>query len=595
LVAGLLLGAGTLPAHAQSAPSPARPEALSADDSEALHTGMLEVRQLERSGDRAGAIRRGEELLKQFPANRRVEDVLISLYRLDRRDEPMMALLRARCSRDPDDMDSVRDLASLLLARGETNDAQRALEKFVAANPRDEARYRMSAGLLASRDQQDAAIQIYRQGRQAIGAESLFAAELAQLEADRGDYGAAIAEYLLLAADPDRRARVWREISALLDRAEDSEKVLQRIEEMRRSHPRSAPIQDVAAMAALQMGHYPEALNAVRDADKWAGDRGELLLDFGRAALAGEPDSLPPARVRAGIEALQLLPERHPDSNLIPDATRMGAEGMVAVARALPEGGERTNLLRQAVAFIDANVPRMSPPQAAEPSLALKGLILFEDLGQPEAALGVFQSVADAQKRRGEPDQLLRVQMALCHAALGHLDQARAALETLVASDSTEADNPFENKAPSERAAARRLVARPLLPGEMDLIGGQYDKARDGFAALAEQAPEDRLANDCLDLALTLNESAGDDQKGAAALRCVPAGAAPARSQGGAQRARDAGAREPAVRARAGGALRSRRVARRDTRIRAGPPTLRSGLHGASEASAGGARPRSER
>jgi hypothetical protein len=44
----------------------------------------------------------------------------------------------------------------------------------------------------------------------------------------------------------------------------------------------------------------------------------------------------------------------------------------------------------------------------------------------------------------------------------------------------------------------------------MELLGGHYDKARDGFAALAEEAPEDRLANDCLDLALTLNETADD-------------------------------------------------------------------------------------
>ena len=41
---------------------------------------------------------------------------------------------------------------------------------------------------------------------------------------------------------------------------------------------------------------------------------------------------------------------------------------------------------------------------------------------------------------------------------------------------------------------------------ELDVIAGHYDEAKTTFAALAEQAPEDRLANDCLDLALLLNE-----------------------------------------------------------------------------------------
>jgi hypothetical protein len=49
---------------------------------------MLQLRQLERSGDRDGAIKRGEALLKEFPGNRRVEDALIGLYRLERREEP---------------------------------------------------------------------------------------------------------------------------------------------------------------------------------------------------------------------------------------------------------------------------------------------------------------------------------------------------------------------------------------------------------------------------------------------------------------------------------------------------------------------------
>src|SRR5262249_51331193 len=179
---------------------------------EALHAGMLEVRALERGGDRAGAIQKAQKLLQQFPAERRVEDALLDLYRQEHRDDAVIGLLRARVKRDPQDIDSGRDLASLLLARDATAEALDLLKKFAAANPKDEHRYRIAATLLLARGQADAAAQFYRQGRQAIGVESLFAAELAQIERQRGDLGAALGELMLLAEDPDRRGRSIREI-----------------------------------------------------------------------------------------------------------------------------------------------------------------------------------------------------------------------------------------------------------------------------------------------------------------------------------------------------------------------------------------------
>jgi tetratricopeptide (TPR) repeat protein len=356
----------------------------------------------------------------------------------------------------------VRDLVSLLLVRNDVKGAREILNRFIAADPRDENRYRMAAALLASRNMADVAAQVYRQGRQAIGSETLFAAELAQLEADRGEYAAAIGEYLLLAGDPQRRQRVWREISSLLDRAPDADAVVEKIEAMRKSHPKSPAIQDVAAMAALQMERYPQALAAIREADRWAGDQGEYLLEFGRIALEGAaPDSLPPARLHAGIDALQELAERHPQSGLLPEATQMAAAGLVAVARRMPDGEERRTLLRQAVQFIDANAKRLGESQLANRSLALKGMILFEDLGQPKEALAVFESVAASQRALGEPDQLLQVQMALCHAALGDLDQARAALEKLVETDSLESRSRAASGVRTSRSTS--LVAGALL------------------------------------------------------------------------------------------------------------------------------------
>ena len=101
----------------------------------------------------------------------------------------------------------MRELCTYLLAQRRTHDALEVIQKVIAANPADEARYRLGAGLLRSHGQIDLAAEIYRQGRKAIGREGIFATELAQMAEGRGDYETAISEYLLLVMDPEQRPR----------------------------------------------------------------------------------------------------------------------------------------------------------------------------------------------------------------------------------------------------------------------------------------------------------------------------------------------------------------------------------------------------
>jgi TolA-binding protein len=107
---------------------------------------------------------------------------------------------------------------------------------------------------------------------------------------------------------------------------------------------------------------------------------------------------------------------------------------------------------------------------------------------------------------------MARVQMALCLAATERYAEARTLLEQVASSDAAAPTPPqpsqMRNQPTPEnigRARARYHLA------QLDLVEGEYDRARDGFAALAEAAPEDRLANDCLDLALTLSEASLED------------------------------------------------------------------------------------
>jgi tetratricopeptide (TPR) repeat protein len=499
-----VLCAFTAPALAQT-----EVPALSRDQAEILHRGMLELRTLERQGDRAGAIRRGEALLKEFPASRRVEDALAQLYRLEHQDEPLIELFRRRTQRDGNDLESFRELASLLMQRERDGDAIEVFQKMIAANPRDQNRYRVAASFLRSRGQIEPAIRFYRDGRRAVGQEDLFAAELATLEEERNDLAAALAEYVLLSMDPEQRPRAAREITGLIERSETRTRLLSRVDEMRSRHARSAPVQDIAAMAYLQVGRYADALAAIRDADRLAGDQGEHLLDFGRAALAvGRTGALIDSdRVQIGVQALALLTERHPKSGLVAEATRMSAEGLVSVAREMEPGEPRTRLLQQAVRALEGGGSDLAPHFETEARM-LRAMILFEDLGDAAGALPVFETIAAQQRDAGTSDALVRVQVGLCHAALGDFAAARTALSAVAATADSTYD-PFGNRRTPPRDLGVSRARYHLA--ELDVVEGKYQEASAVFAALAEEAPEDRFANDCLDRALVLNEAMMDE------------------------------------------------------------------------------------
>jgi tetratricopeptide (TPR) repeat protein len=114
--------------------------------------------------------------------------------------------------------------------------------------------------------------------------------------------------------------------------------------------------------------------------------------------------------------------------------------------------------------------------------------------------------LARRQRESGQPDELLRVQIALCRAALGELDSARTDLEALVRADSAAFEPAFPGARRPNRPQDVGWSRARFHLAQLDMVSGRYDEARAAFASLAEEAPEDRLANDCLDLALLLNE-----------------------------------------------------------------------------------------
>jgi len=481
---------------------------VDASRQERLHVKMLELRNLERLGDRAAAMRMGEQLLLEFPGETRIENVLLNLYRAERRTNKLLELLGQRLQRNPSDIAAMRELSAHLMSLRRQEEAVAVVQRTIAANPQDELRYRTAAVLFRSHRQTDMAVEIYRQGRAAIGQDNLFAAELAQLEESRGDYEAAIGEYLLLVVDPDRRVRAQRKIVRLLERTENTEKILAQIDELRLRNARSPAVQDIAATVYLQTGRYKDAGAAIQAADRYADDQGEHLLEFGRTALKShETETADLERIRVGVVALRRLPKVHPQSSLIPEASRLTAEGLVTVARRVEDDKDRTKLLKQAVKSLEASIDQSQFPDLQRDALALRAMILFEEMNRKPEALETFQDLVRRQQEEGESHHLVQVQVGAVLASMDSLAQAR---EVFLEIANTEVAQPSPLTNRRRRRATPESIARARALfnlADLDLIAGDYETALAGFSDLAEEAPDDRMANDCLDLALLINEA----------------------------------------------------------------------------------------
>ena len=506
LMMGALLIA-SIPATLQAQTSEVRNEANTSKQ-DALHRKMLELRALERSGDRQGAIRLGEQLQQEFPGDPRVENALLNLYRAERRIDQLLALLQVRLDRNPHDVEAMRELGAHLLSLQRHDDAVAVVQRTIAANPQDELRYRKAAVLFRSHRQIDVAIDLYRQGRDAIGQADLFAAELAQLEETRGNYEAAIGEYILLVLDPERRVRAQRKIENLLAHTKDKKLIVAQIEELRLRNPRSSAVQDIAATVFLQTGRYEDAGRAIQIADRYAEDDGQLLLEFGRAALdANENEAVDLERVRVGVAALESLAKVHPRSALVPESSRLMAEGLVTVARQVEDDKERTKILEKAVQSLDASIAQSAFPDLQRDALALRAMILFEELGRKKEAFATLESLVDRQRAEGESHHLVQVQMGLVLASMDSLRAARQVLQEIANTRVLETpDRRSQEHHPATPESIARARALYYL-ADLDLIAEEFEMALTGFADLAEEAPEDRMANDCLDLALLLNEA----------------------------------------------------------------------------------------
>jgi len=193
-----------------------------------------------------------------------------------------------------------------------------------------------------------------------------------------------------------------------------------------KKHPKSAAVQDVAATVYLQSGRYDDAFTAIRNADRYAEDQGQVLLEFGKLALkpeGGEPVEM--ERARVGVRALKRVEEAHPGTPIAPEAAVLVGEGLVSVARTQEDSTARAALLQEAVAALTASIQKAPSEAQQRDALALKGMIEFEDLHQDEAALATFQDLIRRQKENGEPHHVAQVQAGTVLAAMGRMDEAR--------------------------------------------------------------------------------------------------------------------------------------------------------------------------
>jgi tetratricopeptide (TPR) repeat protein len=168
---------------------------------------IREANNLAKKGDRQGAVRKLENLHSSLPGDlvvvRALFEMLVESKQFERAEYVMKEYLRSR----PQDVNGLAALASLYIKTGDTQEAMSIIDRVLAMSPSEAWSYQLAYRVLMDGDLGNRALDIIFKARGALGDSTLFAADAAEIHADRGEYAKAVRQYMLASmsgADPDK-------------------------------------------------------------------------------------------------------------------------------------------------------------------------------------------------------------------------------------------------------------------------------------------------------------------------------------------------------------------------------------------------------
>jgi len=452
-VASLVVGASAAGAKSSAAQGSVGAAALE-------RRALEHAARLEQAGRDEEAMRVLEHLLEERPVS--VSALALLAHMAERSGDPGRVLPAAEAAvlLDESGLAAVRQhWIRALQAAGLRDSALAAARRWTEEAPTEASPYAELSGLWARSGDTEAAIRTLEVGRAAIGSEYVFAQELAALQAERGAYPAAAAEWRLMLAWGDAG------IEAVEGRISDSG--IRRAEAL--SALRAAVSGSEATFLerkgglrlALQLGEAAWAKEIVQgliaDLPGPAGD--EVLRDYvARARSSGD--------LAGAAWAARLLADRSRSAAEVTYWTAVAAD--IAYAAGDLEGA------RQAFRRLASDVP----PGSDLYGLSLRRLHALTVDDDPDAAEAMLREHKDLYPEEDLASAEMSVRTARAWMAEGNLGRARAVVEAVPPGD----------------AEQEALQAGAL--GWLEILAGRPEAARDHLelaAAVTTARPEARI------------------------------------------------------------------------------------------------------
>lgn len=436
--------------------------------------GRIEIaRQAAAVGAVDEAIRIYEEVLAEDPENDRAFWSLVRIYSSsDEYQERLLALLRDRLERMPNDVQAKMELGNALAGSGDHEGAHELWMEVLTTGPADAARYAEIGALEIRHRMYEHALETFLKGRAAFRSPSIFSQELTQVHALMGDYESAMDE-CVVTVESHAGAVPWatNRVEMMLDEGAGRREVRRRMRDIVDQKDSTPAALSLAGSVFLVLERPEEALDAFLLADERSGGHGDELLEFG--TILRDQGQTEEAR-----EAFLMVVERHPGEA---SAARAG----IAAAGVLAESSRPEEAVRELRSVAEEFDRTSMGAQALYEAASIE----LSELNDPEGAL---TTVGELRRRFGPRADRMADDATLieieANMRLARYDEAYDLSEELATANIR--DEVREN-------AMFALGFIPLLKHDMAT-------ASEKFREMVEANPYGKLVNDALRLMLVI-------------------------------------------------------------------------------------------
>jgi cellulose synthase operon protein C len=483
-------------ARAQQPPPPPLPPAEQAEPSPEQDRATSRFRLADsyiRSGqpDRAAAIL--EDLLAEDPDNVALIDRLKMAYVGARAFDEALGLIESIMARTGPTTALLSEMATVHMAAGDRDAAERAWREALAVAPERSQTYRTVYATMVQSRLWEEARDVLLEARRRLGQPDAFRIELGELYARSNQYAEALEEWAeLLAEDVSRYSYVQARLARLLDQDGATPAFRSALDRLIRREPMRLPYRRLAAWLAAEVGDFDAGLDHTRAVDRLGQERGESLFAFAESALqAGALD--------VAERAFDLVSEAHPASASA--AMSLLSSALLAEKRGRDAGERRrTGAGPPPTTHYDAARQRYrrfldTYPNHAQSATGLHRLALIERdvYGNFDAATEHLSTII---ARARDTEVVGEARFALGEVALMQGDLTRARL----------AFTQIESQLRTGGLAERARLEIALL----DYYEGNFEMALARVDAMRRNTATD-VANNAIDLRLLLSESQGPD------------------------------------------------------------------------------------